>query len=154
MAATKQQIIAALKRKYGTDYYSVGIQVNRHAKPKAEREAAAQHMKELQGRQKEIAAEQMDGRAIYKRLLAAARFVVDVNGDDPSIPQLREIVELCERQDALSAEWLEIRQKYERLRGIARCQKYDAYTLPAAGLFRHIVASGDTLDELLEEIDR
>ena len=103
-------------------------------------------------REQEIKAVATDQRRYFHALVAAGRFVVDVNGDPPSIGQLRPAVEEAERQIALSEELADLMKKMQGLRGQAHYYQFSAGRIRGLpGLsYLAVLGQGDTRKEALE----
>ena len=93
---SRSQILTILKK--SSKGRHVGIEENKRALSPEGRQAAQLKLAELKIRQDECSREmaEINGNQL-RQLTVAARFVVDVNGDSPSIPQLAEVLKLAER---------------------------------------------------------
>jgi len=133
---------------------SMNIEVQKYkAKSSPALRAKAQEsLDTCKARLSEITAEQTARDQWAKELLKAARFVVDVNGDSPSMDELRQIVETAEYQVALSEELRQLGKEIDQLRGQASYYQYVAgSTRGNAGFSYFVVAgSGDTRKEALK----
>ena len=118
----------------------------------AARQKAQAELDVCKRREQEIKAATIDWRRCSHAVVKAGRFVVDVNGDPPSIDQLRSAVEEAERQIALSEESADLRKKMESLRGEAGYYQFVAGHMRGSVGFSYFVVSGqgDTKKEALE----
>ena len=90
-----------------------------------------------------------------KKLIEAARFAVDVNGDEPSWSQLREAVVLAERIDAAREERADIAKQLDRSIGKLHSRRWDVCwvdELVRGFPLCHVECSADTLEELAQKI--
>ncbi len=119
----------------------------------AQRERAHSELMEMKARQEQIKTELLDDMHHWHALVKAARFVVDVHGDPPSMDHLRDAVEAAERQIALAEESAELRKTIEKLQSDASYYQYAAgYARGSNGIaFFMIVGQGDTKAEALEK---
>ena len=83
-------------------------------------------------------------------LLAAARFCADVNGDEPSMSQLRAAVEDAEAQRAAADEYYDLRKLRGKLASEANYYRWQA--IDPVGFCAVVVAEGDTRSEVEEKI--
>lgn len=148
---TKGSALALAKRKYGKKAI---IQERRNAPTREEREAAQARSKEIGERLKVIAADQLSLKGWQDRLTKAARFVVDVDGDDPSVEQLRPCVIDAERYAALTEEYLDLKKEREQLP--SHGYRWTAGNITGAGgiKFLSVKDQADTLAELVEKMER
>lgn len=147
--ATKSEVLVLARKRYGPQ---AQVSENTRAMKPAERAKAEQRLTEIRARLAEIKDDV--GRSVnIKGLMAAARFVVDVDGDDPSLPQLRTLLEEAERIVAAQAEHKALRDEWNGL-GLhrQRWEVWHPYTLPGLGRGRGIDTQANTLDELAEKL--
>jgi hypothetical protein len=102
-------------------------------------------------REKEIIAATTSASDWTDELIKAARFVVDVNGDPPSIDTLRTTVSTAEQQHALREEHVELMKRIEKLRGLMLHYQFRAGTISCNDLIFHVYGEGDTRKEALEK---
>ena len=81
-------------------------------------------------------------------LIKAARFVVDVNGNPPSMDQLRAVVEMTEQQDELVIEKWELKHHINANLSFAM-NNYQYSAGHIGGLCFHVLGQGDTRKEAL-----
>jgi hypothetical protein len=149
--ATKSQVLAAARRAWGK---KCQLAERRGALPKARREALVAEIKALQA-EKNALPRSAPTVAAWRSLIDAARFVVDVNGDHPSISRLAAALAGSEAvRDAMDhrASLEAVIQRLRRL-GPYAMRFYIYENESAAGLpmsLQH--AEADTLGELLERI--
>ena len=131
----------------------IEVQKYRHPSSPAKREVAKSQLTEINRQMAENKAATVATQEWLKPLLKAARFVVDVNGDPPSIEQLQVAIEQAERQRALGEEHRELRIERDRLASESRYHQYHAGHVSGVGGigFLHVVAEGDTKREALEK---
>lgn len=142
---TAKSLLAAAKRKHGD---KVTLRESKNAPTPAQREALKAERSEMLKQRKEAEAflSTVGLRQASDAMVAAAQFVVDVNGDAPSIQQLAEALEQLRKvTDALDA----------KKEAILKCDSlsvkifhYRFRLSAASGIFNHVLAEGDTLDEL------
>jgi hypothetical protein len=148
---TKAKVLAAARKKWGK---AVQLRENKSAPTPAEKEVLRASQKELLARKKAADEERKALGDVQAPLLAAARFALDVDGDEPSWGQLREAVEKAERSKQLTEEIVDLDKQLKNNTG--RFVSY-RYWLPeevqVGGLWmRHHHASSDTLEELAEQV--
>jgi hypothetical protein len=151
--ATKSQVLAAARRKWGK---SAGLMTRLRALPKARRLQVLDEMREMRALLKS-SADRPDGEA-WQALREAARFVVDVGGDAPSIPQLaaalRDVDGVTEHNEERAATRAEIK-RLEMLGAYhPKFAIFSDHRTPGGTGFRRILVEADTLAELLEAITR
>lgn len=142
---TAKSLLAAAKRKHGND---VMMRESKSAPTAAEREMLKAERSEWLTLRKEAEAflSTVGLRQASDAMVAAAQFVVDVNGDNPSIPQLAVALEQLRKvTDALDTK-REAIQACDRLSG--KIFHYRFRLSKTSGMFNHVLAEGDTLDEL------
>jgi hypothetical protein len=149
---TKSQILSAARKKWGKN---VQLRENRAAPCPADKEALRASQKELLDRKKAVEEEKKALGDVQLPLLEAARFALDVDGDEPSWTQLREAVEKAERYRQLMGEQAELRQQLDKNSGLILRDRYgltqDDEVIPGFPL-RHVLARKDTLEELATEV--
>jgi hypothetical protein len=150
--ATMKSLEAAVRRKYGNRSY---VRHNRHAKLRAGREALSRELSAMNARAKEIAVTTERVERSWRRLVKAAQFVTDTDGDRTAVEQLRhpvaEAAALIERQDEVRQLRKEIRERGGR----AHQEPYEVYTvnetIPGFPIAVQECA-GDTIDEVLAKV--
>lgn len=85
-------------------------------------------------------------------LAKAAQFVIDVDGDDPSIPQMAQPTRDILRRAELERRLSELREAGRQENWIFHTRRYEIYD--DGPICRTIHASANTLSELLEKITR
>ncbi len=118
------------------------------------RAAAKAKLSELLERIEENKAAKLAAKDWPAPLLAAARFVVDVNGDPPSIDQLREAVENAERHQELSGEYGELHTTRRRLAPESHYYQWQAGEVNVIGgalSAFFVLGEGDTKKEAMEK---
>ena len=152
--ATKREVEAMIRRKYGK---TASLRENRNAATAAERADGNARRKEITARINEIDAELKTIPSGHdKRLLTAAEFVCDVNGDSPSIEQLRVAVAESQRSRALHDERKELDNERRNLAGIGYRHRFEACVYNTVGnlaAFNAIHESSDTLEELAAKLN-
>ena len=88
---------------------------------------------------------------LLKDLLKAAEFVCDVDGDNPSIPELKENVAKVARFFTLVEERHDLEAEIKRMDSGLFSHRCWAYK---DGMFRTILASGDTWDEVAARVEK
>lgn len=150
--ANKSQVLAAARRAWGP---KVRLQENRNALSKARRlevielRRAAKEEKEAHGPTKNT-------REALAALATAARFVVDVNGDHPSIPRMAVALAAVEALQAHNDRWRELDAEIIRLGKLGAHRERYAIVEAMNGplpMALHL-AHGDTLEDLLADIER
>jgi len=148
--ATKQQIVRMLRKK-SPKSRRVGVVTNEGSLSPSEREAARRRIEEIKALESSLQLERKElPRDHRETLLKMARFVVDVHGDPAAIEKLKAAVEAVEKFQEIGDELSALRQEREKLSSRVNRRKYDAYEDGA--MFRLIVASADTLDELAAKV--
>lgn len=95
----------------------------------------------------------LDKSPVLADLAKAGRFVVDVDGDEPSIPQLRKAVETAEHLLALREQRQELRKELETLRTYARRCEIGVVNTTLPGFPVHeIMVQADTWEEVAEKL--
>jgi len=85
-------------------------------------------------------------------MIAASRFVVDVNGDPPSLEQLAAVLELAEKRQELQDEDRELQMEGKRSQGQLLRRRCEIVHTGAFG-FIVIDASGATWQECIDKIN-
>jgi hypothetical protein len=134
------------------------VRHNAGAPDKAEREASVQRRRELKARADALRAEQARGCLGLARaeLTAAARFALDVDGDEPSWSQLRAAVEKSERQTAVNEELRDIEAECQKLNSRSWRQRWEVVGIEGVNgiaSFSVVHASADTLEELVAKLE-
>jgi hypothetical protein len=124
------------------------IRVNKTVPDREGREEALLRIRTIRLRCADIENELSATRDAVTRLAAAARFVADVNGDPPSIDQLREAVEAVEVREALRDELTRLRVSIKEQHTYRR--RYECVYRAGLG---NCVLGGDTLEELVQRIE-
>lgn len=143
MKASRNTVQSAARRRWPDAI----VRHHEDAATPAERAVASERRRQIKARIAEIIAEQESLGYTTTALLKAARFVVDVHGDEPSISQLAEATAAAERHQELIDEKADLFLERERLQSIGVRKKWDII----AGIT--IRAEADTLDELLGEVE-
>jgi uncharacterized protein YoxC len=118
---------------------------------KSSPEARAKAKAELDEVRKRLAVVEIERSKLIEwatALRKAARFVCDVNGDPPSIDQLRAAVADAERHADLSDEWRELRDRRTKLTAAATYYQWIAGTGGAIGFI--VRGQGDTRVQAVE----
>lgn len=88
-----------------------------------------------------------DEPALMKRLMEAAQFVVDVNGGDPSIPQLARAAEPVNTLRDQRERWREVQARRNHLSNVLSGSRFTVTVWRANSMFATQIAHGDTLAE-------
>lgn len=146
--ASKKQAIEAARLVWGKRAI---VRENPNADTKAEREAAAARRRDIVERRRQIEVELRSCSWSLRALLSKARFVVDVNGGNPSIQQLEAELVKAERHQELSDEAVSLKQEMLELgHGTYRWSAgYEGRPMPCFC----IEAQADTIEELIEKIE-
>lgn len=152
--ATKSEALRLARRLWGRNVWA---RVNPHAPGPEERAAIRERSAVRKARRDEIKAALIatpqparDGSGI----LEAAKFVADVNGDEPSIPQLREAVAQRVAYLALKAEDADLVEAGKESSGTL-FRKYSICLTKGVGgfAFNDTKAEGDTWQEVVDRIN-
>lgn len=144
--ASRSQVLAAARRKFGAKAY---LEERRNAQTASERQRDIDRRREINQRKAALAELEKTDPPNHPALLKACHFVVDVDGDNPSIPQLKVELERAQRcQDRME----ERRALHEEALGLGG-YSYRWECLVGHGWANQVVASADTLDELLAKIE-
>lgn len=111
---------------------------------KADRDAAVQSLNEAHAELKSLA-------WMASELIAAARFAIDVDGDDPSWTQFIEATKRAERHAELSERIGALRKERDRLQSQIHGKRYTA--LRNESFFAVVVAEADTKEQLAEILE-
>ena len=126
------------------------LRENKRALGLREREAAHARLRAIHERIRDIDAEL---KAMPPNWLAsfvsAARFVADVDGQEPSLTGLRTWLVVAERHAELLEERRDLRTEQNGLGGHSKRWSVGVED----GMFRHVRAEADTLDELAAMIE-
>lgn len=146
---TKRQVFTLGKKLFGRRFR---LEENRvYDKSMSEFKEGLERRRELEERRKQCSAEKATlSKGLIRELATAARFVVDVNGDEPSIGQLAPITERAERFLELAEEIDDLFKQKKKYRERFR-YRYQAGT--ADGMFFTIIAEANTLDDLKEKLE-
>ena len=126
----------------------VVIREARKAPSAAERATALARYKEIADLIREVEEAMKSLGNTQSRLVSAARFALDVDGDEPSWAQLREAVEAAEHLDRLVDERKDLRREAEHLDGYTKRWT----VLDNIGIANMVKADADTLEELAAAI--
>lgn len=149
---TKSAVLAAARRRWGT---KVSIVEDRFAPTPAERERRCEERRVLKERFYVVEAElKAIPRDYVATLRKAARFVVDVEAEEPSLSQLKAAVEVAETAADLIDERDENRKARERIYTHARRWRVRSLIDVAGMLVGSIHDEADTLAELLDKIEK
>lgn len=131
------------------------LRVHKDAMTPAKRDECNRRRSEIETRKKEIHAETEAMKGHWDRLLAAAEFVCDVNGDHPSIEQLREAVVASKRVKELAEERASLCEEQRKIGSRMYLKKYEVArldrTMPGFPI-TVIEHSADTLEELYAKL--
>ncbi len=129
------------------------IRENKAAPTHEQRQARRARMAEIKAEQEAITAGLKSLKDHAEKLLTAAKFVCDVNGDSPSIEQLMPAVERSQRAFDLLESKRQLQVEFEKLRSGLHQYRFDVATIHA-GPFPHysIECSSDTLAELEDKL--
>jgi hypothetical protein len=148
---TKSQILSAARKKWGKN---VQLRENPKAPTPAAKEAVRKEQEGLRARRKAAEEERKSLGVVHGPLLAAARFALDVGGDEPSWTQLREAVEKAERSKQLTDELADLDKQMKTNSGRLYASRYELSQDESLGglWIRHVLARKDTLEELAAEV--
>lgn len=146
MTATRATCLAAAKARWGE---RAEIEESRRAETAAQRDAARARRTELRAQINALKAECDAIKLDYGRLLKAARFVVDVEGGNPSIPELGAILGPAERAHELSCTLRDLDAEIKTLGGFS----YRWSVMLNNGWYRSTQVEADTLDDLYAKIN-
>ena len=125
--------------------------INRRALKPAEREKFVVQRALRKNRLAELKEEQKQHEHSLGPLIKAARFVVDVAGDPPSIDELTVAVESAERKAEILSESRDLKNELFGDSWKVWCKRYEIYA--DNRLFRTVYASGDTWDAVAESLN-
>lgn len=145
------QLLRIARKRYGKNAW---VEHNPKALKRGAKEELNQQAKALTARNKEIDEEVKKLGWKPKQLMEAARFVVDVNGDSPSIHELAAALLLADCHHALLDEKTANKEEAERLRSRGYSDTWRVGVLKNVGgfAFNEIVAHGDTAEECADKI--
>lgn len=150
---TKTQVVKLIKAKYPGRAYELRhdpkalIGADR-VKERERRDALREQEKELKDKLSAF-----NRVTAFKALADTARFVVDVNGDSPSIEQLAMALELVEKIEALNDDIRDVRAEWEKARNKGFRDRYEVVVWKHGdGLFCTSVARGESLEEIAEKL--
>lgn len=144
--ASKSQVLAAARRRFGPKVY---VEDRPNADTAASRAAKMSRLAEIAARTAAIDEEQKKYPPAYPALLKACRFVVDVDGDNPSIHELAKLLGPAER----ALELLNERGELFTERREMGCGSYRWTLLKDCGFCAEHIKGTDTLDEMLAYIE-
>lgn len=146
---TKAGVLALAKKRWPTAYIE---DLGRAGPSEDDRAAARARVKAILARNAEIKAELATLKiGNFSALVKAARFAVDVDGDDPSLPELRKQVEIAERYLALRDEESSLFRERNEHTGTSLASR--RYLVVTRGSFASCIeCDGDTLEQLAEAI--
>lgn len=143
MKTAKSQTLALARKVYGKQ---AEVEYSPWALDAAEKAALSAERK-LWLAQRATLKEKAQGLAKSRQgLLAAARFVVDVGGDDPSIPQLRQAVEAVERLILIEERLLDLSDMLRKSEGKVLSRRCSVKL--NKGWCYEVVESGDSWEEV------
>mgnify|MGYP007071601493 CR=1 FL=1 len=147
--ATKTEALAAAKVRWGK---KACIEENKRAATKSEREAASARAIEIAALVRANLEQQgkSDAQWSISKLIHAARFVVDVQGGNPSIPTLEAELVKYERWKALEDERTTL--KTERGTLPLHSYRWSAGRIGSPIPCFCVEVQADTLEELIEKI--
>lgn len=149
---TKASVLRAARAKYGP---KVNLRYNPNAPDAVRKVELREQVRVRMERKKSLEEER---KALFAQgdprvsLRNAARFAIDVDGDEPSWTQLREALEREERYAAISSEIRELQE--EGRKGCGWSYRWDVVlVVNIAGLaMAEVRASADTLEELAAKL--
>lgn len=148
---TKAECLKLAKKLYGTKSL-VEIRERKNWTA-ADRERVRERQNEIKTEVERHKAEQATLNGCDEALRAAARFVCDVNGDHPSIDQLREAIARAERAHELSATIRDLEAERRKNCGLSMTYRIDVVTYHN-GPFPHssVEIMGDSYAEVADKI--
>ena len=148
---TKTQILAAARRWWGKN-----VQLREHTNrpDAAAKEQIRQKLAGLRADRDRLKEEIKAAGEDHKALVAAARFAVDVDGDEPSWTQLREAVAKAERVAEAREELRAAEKAISNASSVLLCHRFELTQDQAVAGFpmRHHLADADTLEELAAKV--
>lgn len=150
---TKTHVLALARKRHGKD-----AQLRENARalsPEAKQELRTRHAA-LRSEKKETEAVVEDCKAAASLLLDAARFALDVDGDEPSWTQLRNAVEAAELLRDAKARVSEITAELRRTEGLLcgyRWEIVKVRTMGALGACCIVSEQADTLEEMAQKLE-
>lgn len=153
MQSAKQKIEKWLRKSFGKNYQ---MEYRPKGCTQKQRDAARAGWEIAERKSAELLEESKSIGPTTPALREAARFVVDVNGDHPSIDQLRTALEKHERGIAINEELAELKRAKNRL--LSDCHSY-RYQVSSISEVIHgfplstVLASGDSWEEVLEKLE-
>lgn len=145
MPATKAQALKLARQRYGDKAF---VRYNPKAMTLEQREAAKAERSRASARSKELTEQLGKMRAPLYPLMDAARFVCDVNGDPPSIDQLRTALDAAELHLKLTEE-----RKAEQVIAMKSTWSYRYMVGDDGGWCSIIHGQADSWDELIEKME-
>jgi hypothetical protein len=149
---TKAKVLAAARKKWGT---TVQLRENKSALTPAEKEVLRASQKELLARKKAADEERKALGDVQAPLLAAARFALDVDGDEPAWTRLKQATERAQRAKELAEELADLGKQTDHNSGLLLRDRYeltqDDEVIPGFPV-RRVLARKDTLEELATEV--
>src|SRR5262249_46887555 len=147
---TKTQILVAARKRWGKN-----VQLREYANrpDEAAKEQIRLKLAGLRADRDRLKEEIKAAGDVHMALVAAARFAVDVDGDEPSWTQLREAVARAERVAEVREELREVEKAVSNASGSLLCHRFELTQDRAiAGIpMRHHLADADTLEELAQK---
>jgi hypothetical protein len=143
---TKQRLLTLARKLYGKHAF---VEERPKALDAAGREALTARRKELVLKRDTLKSALGNPALATKRLLEAATFVCDVDGDDPSIPQLREAVAVMQATIAAQQEYAEVMAELRDTAGRGYSRRWAVLKVLGDTPFpcSTSVAEGDTIEE-------
>lgn len=150
-AVTKAQVRELARRKYGK---KVELSENKNAPTVAEKEVQRAKRQERIARKNQLEADLGSLKDPNGELLKAARFALDVDGDEPSWSQLREAVEVCNKVREIKDELQAIKEEAGRYSGyICRWSVSELVNIGGV-LMNRVHEQADTLEELVAKMEK
>jgi nitrogen-specific signal transduction histidine kinase len=147
---TASKVLALARKKHGK---AVELRENKNAPDAATRDANRAKVAGLREAIARLKEEIRWAGDVLNGLREAARFALDVDGDEPSWTQLRQAAEAAERVQALREEMREAEAEKQRLTVTSHHYRWRLrkYTDSPLGPIGCVVAMTDTLEELVEK---
>ena len=146
---TKSECLRLIRQKHPQAI----LEEHRDAPTKEQRQAMRDKLQANRERKKDIDCLIKELHWNSEAFIQAARFVVDVHGDEPSLTQLAEQLERAERYAELKEEKQQLERfgmKESGVLYIFRCRTYVVHNGPFP--HRNIIAEADTWQELADKL--
>ena len=147
-SVSKKQVEAAARKRYGNQ---IRLVENPRAVTAERRAEAVARFREVCDALRLLDESEDAIRAEWRNLIRAARFALDVEGDEPSWGQLADAVAASEALDAKLDERKKLRQEKDRLQVLLIYHRWEAREDLGGGT--RTCAAADTLPELLAKIE-